>query len=166
MDHASLRYKYAFVDGDVLSYLFDTNAGASYRVKFKSGPELVDDPAYEGLIFEMAILLIVNPYDPKLPPSDILLSATIAAIVADFFTTRERAMVYLYDDSDAKADARQKLFNRWFARFDKQTFVKKQVPVAIEQNGVQYTAEFVARADNPYLEPLLASFTRVVSGQK
>lgn len=117
------NYAYAFVDGDELSYLFESNVGVSYRVKFKPGPELVDDLAFEGLIFEMAIILVINPFAPKLPPIDALIPITIAAIVTDFFAIRQRAMVYLCDDSDAKADARRKLFDRWFERFDQQTFV-------------------------------------------
>lgn len=159
-------YEYAFLDGIVQTYSFTSDTAVRYEVRFKPGPELVDNPALESFVFEMVILLIDNPFTPKLPPVDALIPATIAAVVTHFFALRERAMVYLCDDSDAKADARRKLFDRWFERFDDHTFVKRQIPLAVEQNGTAYIAEFVARLDNPYLEPILASFTRVISGEK
>lgn len=160
------NYENIYVDTPVPTYSFTTRTNSRYEVRFKPGPELVDDPALGEFVFELAIILIENPYQPKLPPVDALMSVTVSVIINDFFRTKERAAVYVCDDSDSKAETRRKLFDRWFERFDEERFVKKQIPLAVEQNGIQYTAEFVARADNPYIDQLFDSFTRTVSGDK
>ena len=117
-------------------------------------------------MFELVIVLADNPYAPKLPPADALMSTTIARIVADFFETRKRVFVYVCDDSDSKTDSRRKLFDRWFERFRQKKYVKLSIPLAVEHNGNQYFAEFVTRSDNPYFAPLYDSFNRKVSGNK
>lgn len=147
-------------------YIFESRFGASYEVKFKPGPELVDNPAFENYIFELVIVLADNPYAPKLPPVDALMSATIARIVSDFFEIRERAVVYVCDDSDSKVDSRRKLFDRWYERFKGATYIKTNVGLAVEQNGIQYSAEFITRRDNLIFGQLLESFQRKVTGEK
>lgn len=101
-------------------------------MKFKPGPELVDNPAFEEYIFELVIISTDNPYANNLPPVNALMSATIARIVSGFFEIRGRAAVYVCDDSDSKADSRRKLFDRWFDRFKGVKHLKMNVGLVVE----------------------------------
>ena len=167
MEHASSSYEYLFVEGGPnLTYTFKSHFEASYEVKFKPGPELVDNPTFEDLIFELVIVLTDNPYAPRLPPVNALMSVTIARIIEDFFQIRERAIVYVCDDSDSKSDSRRKLFDRWYERFRDAKYFKTNVGLAVEQNGIQYSADFVGRTDNPLFGQLFESFRRKVSTEK
>ena len=86
----------------------------------------------------MVIVLADNPYAPMLPPADALMSATIRAIISEFFSTRERVVLYICDDSDSKADSRRKLFDRWYIRHKKEVFTKMDVLLGTDENGVSY----------------------------
>lgn len=166
MEQGLSSYDYLFVGESHHIYTFKTRFSAGYEVKFKPSGYLIDNPAFEELIFEMVIILAENLYAPKLPPVDALISATIRLIVADFFSTHERVVVYICDDSDSKADSRRKLFDRWFERYKKELFVKLNVPLGIDENGMAYSAELISRFDNPYFMPIYESFKRTVSGEK
>jgi len=163
VERESSSYEYLFVGGPNHSYTFKSQFEASYEVKFKPGPELVDDPAFEEYIFEMVIVLIDNPYTPRLPPANVLMSVTIARIVDDFFQVHQRAIVYICDDSDSRADSRRKLSDRWHRRFGKLRYTKMSVGLGTDQNGVEYSAEFVSRVDSPFMGPFYESFRRTVS---
>lgn len=167
MEHALSSYDYLFVGGPQHIYTFKSRFEASYEIKFKPSPELVDNPDYKEFMFEMVITLTDNPYAPKLPPVDALMSTTIARILTHFFETHERVVVYLCDDSDSKADSRRKLFDRWYDRFRGPKFVKMNIALAVDDaNGVQYSVDFISRIDNPYFTPIYESFKRTVSGEK
>ena len=166
MEQPLSSYNFTFVGGPQSIYIFETRFGASYEVKFKPSGYLVDNPAFEAYVFELVIILAENPYSPKLPPVDALMSATIRAIVADFFKTHERVVIYICDDSDSKADSRRKLFDRWFGRYKKELFVKLDVPLGIDEQGIAYSVELISRLDNPYFTAIYESFKRTVSGGK
>lgn len=166
MEPVSSSYNFTLVNRPHPVYIFESHFGASYEVKFKPGPELVDNPAFEDLIFELVIVLTDNPYAPRLPPVNALMSVTIARIIEDFFQIRERAIVYVCDDSDSKSDSRRKLLDRWYERFRDAKYFKTNVGLAVEQNGIQYSADFVGRTDNPLFGQIFESFRRKVSTEK
>ena len=166
MEQQLSSYNFTFVGGPHSVYLFESRFGAGYEVKFKPSGYLIDNPAFEDCVFEMVIILADNPYAPKLPPADALMSATINRIVADFFTINKRVVVYICDDSDSKADSRRKLFDRWFGRYKTTMFVKLDVKLGIDENGIMYAAELISRLDNPHFMPIYESFKRTVSGEK
>lgn len=166
MEQESSSYDYLLVGGPNHIYTFKTRFGAGYEVKFKPSGYLVDDPAFENYVFELVIVLAQNPFSPKLSPVDSLMSATIYSIVADFFKSHERVVIYICDDSDSKADARRKLFDRWFRSYQTHLFVKLDVQLGIDEKGMAYSAELVSLLDNPHFLAIYASFKRTVSGEK
>lgn len=94
------------------------------------------------------------------------MSSTIAGIVTDFLTIHERVIVYVCDDSDSRADARRKLFDSWIRQHKGLLFIKTDIPLGMDEQGNEYSAEFVARLDNPYIAAVLDSFRRTVLGIK
>lgn len=166
MEQQSSSYNFTFAGGPQHIYLFETRFNAGYEIKFKPSGYLVEEPAFEDLVFEMVIVLVKNPYIPHLPPVDALRSATILSIVADFFKAHERVVVYICDDSDSKADSRRKLFDRWFGRHNKKLYVKLDVPLGVDESGLVYSAELISRFDNPHFTAIYESFNRAVLGVK
>ncbi|QMW00933.1 DUF6169 family protein [Spirosoma foliorum] len=166
MEQPLSSYNFTFIGGPKSIYIFETRFGAEYEIKFKPSGYLVDNPAFEDFAFEMVIVLTANPYTPRLPPVDALMSATIRAIVADFFKTHERVVIYICDDSDSKADSCRKLFDRWFGRYKKEIFVKLNVPLGVDEDGMAYSVELISRFDNPHFMAIYESFKRTVSGEK
>ncbi len=166
MGPASSSYNFVFAGGVNHTYLFESRFGASYEVRFKPGPELVDDAAFGDYIFELVIALVGNPYAPKLPPVDAQMSSTIARIVAHFLSTREQVVVYVCDDADSRSDARRKLFDGWFRRFSQKLFIKMQLPIGPTDDPDQYSIEFVTRFDNPYIMDIYVSFRRKIMDVK
>ncbi len=166
MEQELSSYEYLFLGGPNHVFTFKSQFGAGYEVKFKPSGYLVDNPEFEDCVFEMVIVLADNPYAPKLPPADALMSATINRIVADFFTINERVVVYICDDSDSKADSRRKLFDRWFGRYKTTQFVKLDVGLGVDENGTMYAVELISRLDNPHFMAIYESFKRTVSGEK
>lgn len=166
MEQPLSSYNFTFVGGPQSIYIFETRFGAEYEIKFKPSGYLVDNPDFESLVFEMVIVLTNNPYEPRLPPVDALMSATIRSIVADFFKAHKRVVIYICDDSDSKADSRRKLFDRWFGRYKTEIFVKLNVPLGIDEDGMAYSVELISRFDNPHFTAIYESFKRTVSGEK
>ncbi|QDK82223.1 hypothetical protein EXU85_27875 [Spirosoma sp. KCTC 42546] len=166
MEQELSSYDYLFVGGPNYIYTLKTRFEAEYEIKFKPSGYLVDKPEFEALVFDMVIVLTNNPYEPRLPPVDALMSATIRSIVADFFKAHERVVIYICDDSDSKADSRRKLFDRWFGRYKTEIFVKLNVPLGIDEDGMAYSVELISRFDNPHFMPIYESFKRTVSGEK
>ena len=96
MEPASSSYNFSLVNRPHPIYIFESQFEASYEVKFKPGPELADNPVFEEYIFEMIIVLVENPYAPRLPPANAVMSVTIARIVDDFFPNSQTGyFIYL-----------------------------------------------------------------------
>lgn len=166
MEQELSGYEFLAVGGANNIYVFKSRFGAGYEVKFKPSGYVLDTPEFAEFVFELVIVLVDNPYEPKLPPADALMSTTIRAIVSDFFCTRERVVLYICDDSDSKADSRRKLFDRWYMRYKKEMFIKFDLLLGMDENGSSYSAELVSRVDNPYFTPIYESFKRAVFGIK
>ncbi len=153
------------VAGNQPVYLFITDIGVSYQVRFKPSGYLLANPDWEHLIFEMAIDLIEVPTGIKIPV-DNLIPPTIARIVADFFTIHERVMVYICDDADSRAEARKRKFDRWFDLFAGVFYSRHDIPLAMEPDGKVYRAALIFRDDNPHRTEIIAAFDRMLSGDK
>ena len=166
MEHPLSSYNFTFIGGPQSIYILETRFGVEYEIKFKPSGYLVDNLDFENLVFEMVIVLTKNPYEPKLPPVDALISATIAKIVAHFFSTYGRVVLYICDDSDSKANSRRKLFDRWFERYKKDIFIKRKISLGVDEQGTVYSAELIAHLDNPDFRLICESFERTISGEK
>lgn len=103
-------YEFAFLGDKDSTYVFPTRHDLTYEVRFKpSGYLFGDEKPYADLIFELVILPIPadankeKPLDSRIPP-------TVAAIVRDFFTQKEKVLLYICDDRDGRGAARDKKF--------------------------------------------------------
>ncbi len=113
----------------------------------------------------MAIDLIEAPFSIKIP-SDRLIPPTIARIVADFFIQHERVMVYICDDTDSRAEARKRKFDRWFDEFAGVFYTRHDIPLAMESDGKVYRAALIFRDDNPHRAQMILAFDEMLTGNK
>lgn len=144
-------------------YVFRTVNSILYEVRFKpSGYIFEDDPDIQPFVFEVSILVLENPLN-KHPPSDPLVSKTIALIFGQFFEQHERIVVYICDTSDRRGLVRHRKFTSWFERY-KGDYVQLNDSI-IDDKGAVYFVSLILRRENPFGGRIAASFLSLISGQ-
>lgn len=157
----SEAYEFECIGGIHNTYLFSTVNGVSYHVKFKpSGYIFAGSPPFADYVFEFVIELVygnLSPNDPKIP-------ATVSAILYDFFESNETVIVYLCDDSDGRASARNRKFSQWFQWYDRSGFSKTDFMFGSQQEP--YYATVIIGFKNPYLRDILELFTKLLGSHQ
>jgi hypothetical protein len=80
----------------------------------------------------------------------------------EFFKSSAKGLLYVCDSMDGRQAARNRLFNRWYnayAHRDEYLLLQREVPY---EGVVQYVS-LIVRKDQPELQPITASFDRVLS---
>jgi len=77
-------------------------------------------------------------------------------------------MIYICDDSDSRAYARKRLFDRWYNQHIKvgARFTRYEFPIEIDDDGTVYFAALICRLDNPYQVEMYMAFRRLALGEK
>lgn len=119
-------YEFVFWGGINNTCAFITDHQIVYELKFKPSSYVFgNQPPFTEFAFEFVIEVAENP-QPKLPPSDSLISFTIARIFNDFFALKETVVVYICENVDGRARSRNRKFNQWFEQSSQEglSFVK------------------------------------------
>lgn len=90
------------------------------------------------------------PLDPRLP-------ATIAAICQDFFSDKERILLYICETADTRHLARVRKFDAWFREFNDFRFLKIDTNFP-DINGVVYYVSLIFRLAHPYRHTIIDEF--------
>jgi Family of unknown function (DUF6169) len=135
-----------------------------YQIDFNPDPDLFET----GLVFSAGVAELIikvrQNAGNKLPASDKLIAPTIAAIVADFFRVHSESVVlYICDSSDGRQAARWRKFNDWFAYFNQDEFVKHDLSVFDENDGITYYNAIIFRVLNPYRQEIITAFNNILS---
>ena len=80
----------------------------------------------------------------------------------EFFKSSAKGLLYVCDSIDGRQAARNRLFNRWYnayAHRDEYLLFQREVPY----EGVMQYVSLIVRKDQPELQPITASFDRVIS---
>ena len=155
-------YKFELRGNDPNSFYFTTQNEIAYRVIFKpSGYIFERDPDIQPFVYEISIIVLDNPTGSR-PPSDPLVSATIALIFGRFFEQHERVVVYICDTSDQRGLARHRKFTRWFERY-KGNYVQMNDSIS-DRNGIVYFTSLIVRRDNPYMGRIFTAFSDLTLG--
>lgn len=103
-----------------------------------------------------------NPL-PGLPPLDNLIPITIATIFNDFFALKETVVVYICENADGRASARNRKFNQWFERSSRTglSFIKVDYHFGNEIDFF-YTS-IIMRVDNPRMADVISAFQKLLA---
>lgn len=152
-------YPFRFLGKQNNSYLFDTDFGITYEIKFvPSGYIWETDPFFKDFTFEFIIAILENNTG-KNPPLDKKLPDTIALIFKDFFTDKRNIVVYICDSSDNKQAIRFRKFNTWFHQYKGMNFIKLDLP--IPEGDVTIFTSLVMRLDNPNKGTIMVEFDKL-----
>lgn len=125
------------------SLIFFSNSGLKLVVSFIKDETLEEcDNVFQFLVETQSSLR--SPNDPKV-------GETIACIAKAFFYRHpEGLLTFVCDISDAKQAARQRLFSRWFQKFNQDKYIKFDWEIKTED--CIFYASLIGRNDYPYLK--------------
>ncbi len=157
-------YPFQFVDAAVPHYVFQTDTGVRYVVKFK--PSFYIFPSFFSFfdaVFEFSIILAYKPPgNPKIA-SDHFIPITVVAIFADFYTrfNNSTITIYICDSSDYKQHVRKRKFDQWFDEFNDGSFVKINQEIK-DNDGKKYPVSIVLKHSNPYRLQVFDAFISLI----
>ena len=158
------KYAFKFEGEQNNSYLFTTQQGVVYEIKFKDFFYFFDVNApYSHFTYEFVIEVLDKTENIKII-SDSRIPPTIVAIFDDFYARySETVVIYICDSSDSKQMARQRKFSSWFIRFNKEHFFKVDAFLSDAIDEI-IPISIVVRRDNPYKYQILQDFERITDG--
>lgn len=159
-----MKYNFLNLGGKNNIYRFETNSKIIYEIKFKPTPYLFGDDKNElsEYIFEFIIEVAFNP-NLKLSPNDLLIGATIAKILKDFYILKDNtASIYICDSSDGKQLSRERKFNQWFDYFNDSNFIKFNESL-FDNNQNLFPIAIIMKKDNPYALKIIGAFLDIVN---
>ena len=139
---------------DINFFEFFTASDVHYSVGFMPDDSLMQSEAYH--------LIIIN-VDNRPSPSDRKVKDTVLAIVAEFFERNNTTLLYICDTGDGKQCMRSRLFERWFAAYNKKALYTSVTSSVVDEDGITNYATIILRNDNPRLVDTIAEFTSTVS---
>ena len=130
-------YQYVIEEGTDPLFTFKTKFGLKYFVAFRK----VDfGISYLQNLYSVDFWEIYNQKFRK----DTFIEATIINILADFFESNPNCILhYVCDSADYRQTARSKLFEKWYARYERENFSKLDVNYVDENNNISYKLEFI-----------------------
>jgi hypothetical protein len=88
------------------------------------------------------------------------IASTVVHILKEFFSHEERAIIIVCDNSDGKEKKREKLFSKWFIRYNDGTLIK--CDASIETEDYILYVSMMLKESNPQRTALIAAFYEVV----
>jgi hypothetical protein len=161
-----MLYDFVFIGGANNTYVFETNSGIVYEIKFKPSPYLLDqNKNYSNLIYEFVIDIAINPTD-KNPPLDASVGNTIAIVFNEFFSKNSyNICVYICDSSDGRQDIRRRKFDDWFYKYQKESFIKLD-EILVDSNENRFPISLVVLRGNPYFKEIVTAFADISENNK
>lgn len=155
-------YDFIFIGGKNNSYVFKTNIGVIYEVKFKPSKYIFESGfSYSDFTFEF-VIDVLQSSGYKSPPLDTKVSATTAEIFIDFFRNEQNIIVYTCETNDAKEYARFRKFNHWFNSFNDGSFKKEDYKLKDNLTNIIYYSSIIIKNNNPNKHEILKEFAEVM----
>lgn len=131
---------------------FTTDFGVEYLVGFEKTDALLCTETYEFVIINV---------NRKNSPRDVKLRDTIMAIVLDFFTLNNTAMLYICDTGDSKQSMRNRLFGYWVEHEPRHNEFSVY-SASVSDEGVVNYATLILRNDHPQKNEAIDEFMATV----
>ncbi|MDO4210582.1 MAG: DUF6169 family protein [Bacteroidales bacterium] len=139
---------YKVIQSTNSSVQFATEQGTLYEVGFVQDLSLGIDGVFQFFITNVNNSVAVR--DEKIRD-------TVWAVLENFFTENEYAMLYICDVSDGRQTARNRLFRMWFSEYANHSLYKLLTAEA-SYMGEQYFASLIIKRTNPYYAQYSAKF--------
>lgn len=136
------------------TYLFTTDFSVDIAVGFDD-----DDLLRSGESYQFSITNV----NKKSSPRDLKVRDTISAIIDDFFTRNQAALLYICETGDHKQAMRNRLFASWFAAADNRDLYTILTASVEDEDGEDNFTAIILRKDNPNFVEFVAEFTKAVS---
>ena len=149
-------YSFRFASGGFNSYLFSTAQGAAYAVRFKPTPYLFERHPDLGEQVHELVIDLIRPTSgrPRVDPS---IAVTIASICQDFFSDKDRILLYICETADARHLARVRKFDGWFRELNDLRFLKIDANFP-DTNGIVYYLSLIFRLGHPHRHTIIDEF--------
>ncbi|UFH53298.1 DUF6169 family protein [Spirosoma sp. KNUC1025] len=159
------NYPFRFEGGNDNSYAFTTSTGIAYLVRFKPTPYIISEEwVFHNDVYELVIDLVDNPTG-KPPSLDLVIPATLAAIIRDFYTRTSLAItIYICDSSDGRQKSRERKFASWFQTYNPGTMVRFDYMIHDLTDGQMYYITLITSLWNPHIHDIITEFQRVANG--
>ena len=136
------------------SLIFFSDAGLEYVVSFIKD-ETLDD-------CENVFQFLIEARSSARSNNDIKVGETIACIAkAFFYHHKDYMLTFVCDISDSRQSARQRLFARWFQKFNQNKYLKFDWQIETEE--CIFYAYMIGCKEYPYLDNYKDAFGELVS---
>lgn len=158
-------YPFRFEGSNGNIYAFTTSTGIAYLVRFKPTPYIISEEwVFHTDVYELVIDLVDNPTG-KPPTLDLVVPATLASIIRDFYTRTSLAItIYICDSSDGRQKSRERKFANWFQAYNPGTMVRFDYMIQDKTDGKSYYITLITSLWNPYIHDIIIEFQRVFDG--
>lgn len=156
-----MLYDFNFIGGVNNSYVFETNRGIIYEIKFKPSSYIkIFDKNVSEYIFEFVIEVAINDTG-KNPPFDVKVSRTIAGIFKEFLLKYDNNIaLYICDSSDGKQELRKRKFDEWYNKYQDNTFAKMNEKLK-DSKGNYYLITMILQRKNPRRAQIVEAFLKL-----
>lgn len=134
------------------SYDFVTDYGVHITIYFDEDLMITSGISYQ---------LIIGNANNKKSPRDSKLQKTVSAIVEEFFTTNQAAMLYICETGDGKQGMRSRLFKYWFRAYDYNSKYTLHTTCVKDEDGIPNFAALIIRNDNPFIVEIVSEFVEM-----
>lgn len=134
-------------------YQFFTDGGVHYSVGFLEDDILLSKESYQ--------LIIANLNNRK-SMRDKKVRETIVAIIDEFFACNNSTLVYICETGDNKQGMRSRLFEYWFATYNRKSLFTTMSSSIIDDEGIINYATIILRNDNPNLTEIITEFSESI----
>ena len=143
-----------FEGNEANSMIFFSDIDSEYVVSFIKD-ETLDDCSN---VFHFLIEAKFTPH----PSNDVKVGETVACIAKAFFNRYPaHILTFVCDISDSRQSVRQRLFSRWFHKFNQNGYVKFDWQVEAEE--CMFYASMIGRKDNADFEDYKEAYSEFVS---
>lgn len=159
------HYPFQFINDSVPHYIFQTDTGVKYEVKFKPSSYIFPSsfPFFDS-VFEFSVILAYKQQgNPKIA-SDQFIPIIVVAIFADFYMRFNDSSITIYtcDSSDYRQRVRKRKFDLWFDEFNDGSFVKINQEIK-DLHGTKYPVSIVLKYSNPYRTQVFDAFVSLMN---
>ena len=135
-------------------YRFVSDYHVGFSVAFEENDLLQSGESYQ---------FALTNYEGKKSPRDNKVRTTVLAIVEEFFSKNEAALLYICETGDGLQKMRNRLFHFWFGIYsvnDKYLFLPQ---VVYDEEDNENYAALIIRRDNPKFNDLVTEFTNTIT---
>ena len=150
---SDLQHPYDVIEEQGLTYSFITRHGIVYHAYF------IDFSCYHQA-FKHVYTFNIEPENDTPHPIGRRIALTVVSILHRFFKRNVNAMIMVCDNLDGKELIRERLFSRWYMRYNDGSV--RKCDASLETDGYSLFVSLYMRFDNPNAQQLVAAFYDLV----